>query len=157
MQVSGPVGQGELPCPVWARPRHEMRVVMGPQERFFAAEARAAFLGGVYRVTDAGDRMGVRLRGPLIRPEGALGIPSEPILRGAVQVAGDGVATVLMADHQTTGGYPKIATVIGADLDGFAQLRPRDAVVFRAVSPEAAVGAARVLAGVQAAAVGATG
>jgi allophanate hydrolase len=147
----GAVAEGVLRCPVWARRRHVMRVVMGPQERYFPPAVRAAFLDGVYRVTDAGDRMGVRLRGPLIAPEGALGIPSEPILRGSVQVAGDGVPTVLMADHQTTGGYPKIATVIGADLDGFAQLRPRDAVVFRAVTPEAAVGAARVLAAARAA------
>jgi allophanate hydrolase len=126
---------------------------MGPQERFFGAEARAAFLGDVFRVTDAGDRMGVRLRGPKLMPEEALSIPSEPILRGSVQVAGDGVPAVLMADHGTTGGYPKIATVIGADQDGFAQLRPRDAVVFRAVTPEAAVGAARVAAAALATAV----
>ncbi len=126
---------------------------MGPQERFFAPDVQAAFLTDVFRVTDAGDRMGVRLRGPKLVPEGALSIPSEPILRGSVQVAGDGVATVLMADHQTTGAIPKIATVIGADLDGFAQLRPRDAVIFQSVSPDAAVGAARVLASAQTAAV----
>ncbi len=146
LRVAGTAQEGDMACPVWARPRHRVRVVMGPQERFFAAESRAAFLGDVFRVTDAGDRMGVRLRGPKLVPEGALSIPSEPILRGSVQVAGDGVPAVLMADHGTTGGYPKIATVIGADLDGFAQLRPRDAVVFRAVTPEAAVGAARVAA-----------
>jgi allophanate hydrolase len=151
LRVGGAAREGALACPVWARPRNRIRVVMGPQERFFAPEVQAAFLTDVFRVTDAGDRMGVRLRGPKLVPEGALSIPSEPILRGSVQVAGDGVATVLMADHQTTGGYPKIATVIGADLDGFAQLRPRDAVVFQAVTPEAAVGAARVLASAQAA------
>jgi allophanate hydrolase len=148
LRAAGAAREGAIPCPVWARRRHVVRVVMGPQER-------AAFLSGVYRVTDAGDRMGVRLRGPLLRPAGALSIPSEPILRGSVQVAGDGVAAVLMADHGTTGGYPKIATVIGADLDGFAQLRPRDAVVFRSVTPEAAVGAARVLAAAQAGALAA--
>ena len=150
-----PVREGALPCPAWARPRHVLRVVMGPQERFFPPAARAAFLSEVFQVTDAGDRMGLRLRGPALRPEGALSIPSEPVLRGAVQVAGDGVATVLMADHQTTGGYPKIACVIGADLDGFAQLRPRDAVLFRAVTPEAAVGAARVRAAAEATAIAA--
>jgi biotin-dependent carboxylase-like uncharacterized protein len=152
LRVAGVARSGALVCPVWARPRHRLRVVMGPQERFFAPEIRDAFLAGVYRVTDASDRMGVRLRGPLIAPDAALSIPSEPILRGSVQVSGDGTATVLMADHQTTGGYPKIATVVGADLDGFAQLRPSDAVVFRSVTPEAAVGAARVLASAQAAA-----
>lgn len=146
LRVAGEPREGALACPVWARPRHRIRVVMGPQDRYFGAEAQAAFLGDVFRVTDAGDRMGVRLRGPKLVPEGALSIPSEPILRGSVQVAGDGVPAVLMADHGTTGGYPKIATVIGADLDGFAQLRPRDAVVFRAVTPEAAVGAARIAA-----------
>jgi allophanate hydrolase len=156
LQVQGAaLAERVLPCPVWARPRGVMRVVMGPQERYFPAAARTAFLSGVHHLTDAGDRMGVRLRGPQAVPEGALSIPSEPILRGSVQVAGDGVATVLMADHQTTGGYPKIATVIGADLDAFAQLRPRDAVVFRAVTPDEAVGAARVLAAAQAAAIGA--
>jgi allophanate hydrolase len=149
LEVAGEAEAGLLPCPVWARPRAELRVVMGPQDRYFPAAAQAAFLGGVFHLTDAGDRMGVRLRGPLIAPEGALAIPSSPILRGSVQVAGDGVATVLMADHQTTGGYPRIATVIGADLDGFAQLRPHDRVAFRAVAPAAAVGAARVLAAAQ--------
>ena len=143
----------DLPCPVWARPRHDLRVVMGPQERFFSPDVCAAFLSGVFEVTDAGDRMGVRLRGPAMRPQGALSILSEPVLRGAVQVAGDGVATVLMADHQTTGGYPKIACVIGADLDAFAQLRPRDQLSFRAVTPEAAVDAARVRAAAVAAAI----
>jgi allophanate hydrolase len=141
----------DLICPVWARPRRVLRVVMGPQERFFSADLRAAFLGDVFEVTDAGDRMGMRLRGPALRPQGALAIPSEPVLRGAVQVSGDGVATVLMADHQTTGGYPKIATVIGADLDALAQLRPRDKVVFRAVTPEAALAATRIRAAVIAA------
>lgn len=148
-----PLPERVLPCPVWARPRHVLRVVMGPQDRFFPAGVRSAFLSEVFRVTDAGDRMGMRLRGPALRPEAALSIPSEPVLRGAVQVSGDGVATVLLADHQTTGGYPKIACVIGADLDGFAQLRPRDGVLFRAVTPEAAVGAARVMGAAQAAAI----
>jgi len=138
------VPERDLPCPVWARPRGEVAVVIGPQERFFGAEAVEALLGATFRLTDAYDRMGVRLRGPSLAPEGALSIPSEPVLRGAVQVAGDGVATVLMADHQTTGGYPKIATVAGAELDGFAQLRPHAPVVFRAVTPEQAVGMARL-------------
>ncbi|HHY01539.1 MAG TPA: hypothetical protein GX686_01530, partial [Paracoccus sp.] len=58
-------------------------------------------------------------------------------------VAGDGVATVLLADHQTTGGYPRIATVLDCDLDGFVQLRPRDRVSFRPVSAEQAISLAR--------------
>lgn len=135
--------EGDIPCPVAARPRSELRVTMGPQERFFAPDALAAFRSGPWRMTDAWDRMGVRLAGPLIAPGAALDMPSAPVVRGSVQVAGDGVATVLLADHQTTGGYPRIATVLDCDLDAFVQLRPRDRVVFRPVTPEAAIGIAR--------------
>ena len=88
--------------------------------------------------------MGLRVRGPFLAPSAALSIPSEPILRGSVQISGDGVATVLLSDHQTTGGYPKIATVLSDDLDSFVQCRPRDAVAFRAVLPEEAIMAARL-------------
>jgi 5-oxoprolinase (ATP-hydrolysing) subunit C len=133
-----------LPCPLGARPRGEVAVVLGPQDRFFPPAAIEALLDGPFRLTDSYDRMGVRLRGPTLAPEGALAIPSEPILRGSVQVAGDGVPTVLLADHQTTGGYPKIATIVSAHLDGFAQLRPHDRVRFRAVTPQRAVELARL-------------
>lgn len=138
------VPERALACPVWARPRGEVAVVIGPQDRFFGADRIEVLLGATFRLTDAHDRMGMRLRGPSLAPEGALSIPSEPVLRGAIQVAGDGVAAVLMADHQTTGGYPKIATLAGVEVDAFAQLRPHAAVAFRAVTPEQAVGLARV-------------
>lgn len=113
-----------------------MNVVLGPQDRFFANGSVAAFLGSPYRLTNAYHRMGVRLEGPSLKPIASLDMPSEPIVRGSVQVAGDGIATALLADHQTTGGYPNIATVLDSDLDAFTQLRPRDLVAFRAVTPE---------------------
>lgn len=138
--------EGDIPCPVFARPKGELRVTLGPQQRFFSAEAVAEFRSGPWRMTDAWDRMGVRLAGPPAAPEARLDMPSEPIVRGSVQVAGDGVATVLLADHQTTGGYPKIATVLDCDLNAFVQLRPRDPVIFRPVSPEDALGIARTAA-----------
>lgn len=138
-----PAREGEIPCPVFARPRPDLAVTLGPQERFFGAQGIATLLDGPYTLTDAYDRMGVRLGGPPLLPEAALSIPSAPIPRGSVQVAGDGTPTVLLADHQTTGGYPKIATVLDAELDGFVQLRPRDRVHFRAVSPAEAVALAR--------------
>lgn len=141
-----PAREGEFPCPVAARPRRELRVTLGPQQRFFSSRAVAAFLSGEWRMTDAWDRMGVRLAGPQIAPQAALDMPSGPITRGSVQVAGDGVATVLLADHQTTGGYPRIATVLDCDLDGFVQLRPRDPVRFRPVSARQAVALARTAA-----------
>jgi biotin-dependent carboxylase-like uncharacterized protein len=130
---------GVIPCPVTARARRELRVVLGPQERFFSDKTISEFLAGPFWLTDAYDRMGVRLLGPAISPRARLDMPSEPIVRGSVQVAGDGVATVLLADHQTTGGYPKIATAIASDLDAFVQLRPREMVAFRAITPEQAV------------------
>lgn len=148
LHVAGarPCEPGRIPCPVAARPRTRVRVTMGPQQRFFTSETLSLFRSGTWRMTDAWDRMGVRLAGPPVTPGAALDMPSEPIVRGSVQVAGDGVATVLLADHQTTGGYPKIATVLDCDLDGFVQLRPGNRVVFEAVNPQRAIGLARTAA-----------
>lgn len=129
--------------PVSARPRPNIKVVLGPQDRFFDAETITRLLAEPFVLTDAYDRMGVRLSGPSLRPHATLDMPSEGIVRGSIQVAGDGVATVLLADHQTTGGYPKIATVLSCDLDGFVQLRSRSRVRFEAVSPEDAIAATR--------------
>jgi biotin-dependent carboxylase-like uncharacterized protein len=133
---------GEIPCPVFARPRTSVRIVLGPQDRFFGAEAIGALLSQPFSLTDAYDRMGVRLAGPTLRPVGKLDMPSEAIVRGSIQVAGDGRPTVLLADHQTTGGYPKIATVIADDVDCFVQLRPRHQAVFESITPQMAIEAA---------------
>ncbi|MDZ4391581.1 biotin-dependent carboxyltransferase family protein [Cypionkella sp.] len=135
--------EGHIPCPIWARPRHLLRCTLGPQDRFFDAETLSAFTTARFEMTDAFDRMGLRLRGPALIPTGALSIPSEPILRGSVQVSGDGTATVLLSDHQTTGGYPKIATVLADDLDAFVQCRPRDAVMFQTITPAEAIAITR--------------
>lgn len=133
-----------IPCPVFARPRHFLRVVKGPQDRFFAPETYAELLNSAFFLTSAYDRMGVRLSGVPLVPTAELSMPSEPIPRGAIQVAGDGVATILLADHQTTGGYPKIACVLDSDLDAFVQLRSRDSVAFADVSPARAIEIARL-------------
>lgn len=121
-----------------------IRVTMGPQDHHFTATAIRRLLNDEYKVSTAYDRMGMRLLGPKLEMESALSIASEPLMKGSVQVAGDGVPTVLLADHQTTGGYPKIATVISSDLDMLAQLRPNQTLRFKAVSPESAVRIARV-------------
>ena len=138
-----PDREGEVPMPQWARPGGTVRVVMGPQDQHFVDDATEAFLTTPYALTSAYDRMGVRLDGPSLPLRDVLSIPSEPIIRGSVQVAGDGVPTVLLADHQTTGGYPKIATVISADIDAFAQHRPGDTMHFEAVDASTAVDIAR--------------
>ena len=132
-----------LICPVSARPRHSIRVVLGPQSQFFGSDTRQTLLSQPFTLTDAYDRMGVRLSGPALRIDANLDMPSQPIVRGSIQVAGDGVATVLLADHQTTGGYPKIATILSDDLDGFVQLRSRDQVCFKTIDAKSAVAATR--------------
>lgn len=132
-----------IPCPIFCRPRQHLHVTLGPQDHLFAPETVATFLSAPFRLTPAFDRMGLRLAGPSLAPEAALGIPSQGLTRGAVQVAGDGVASVLMADHQTTGGYPKIATILMDDTDGLAQLRPGQAAHFTEISPAQAISLAR--------------
>nr|WP_227754375.1 biotin-dependent carboxyltransferase family protein [Stagnihabitans tardus] len=133
-----------IPCPVTARPRSILRATPGPQDRFFSRTSLTAIFSESFTLSPAIDRMGLRLTGPHLPPEGALSIPSEPLLRGSVQVNGAGVASILMADHQTTGGYPKIATVIDADLDAAARLRPGDRLRFAPVTPEQALGIERL-------------
>lgn len=139
-----PARERSFPCPVFARPTGHARIVLGPQHHHLQPEAITALLYGAHQLSDSYDRMGVRLRGPTLPMRDALSIPSEPIVAGSIQVAGDGVATLLLRDHQTTGGYPKIATVVAADLDRTVQLRPRSRIAFDAVSPESAVRIARL-------------
>lgn len=145
LEIAAPLLSAEraIPCPAFARPPTEVRAVVGPQDRFFDADQVADLETALWRLTPASDRMGVRLAGPAIRPRAQLDMSSEPVAKGSIQVAGDGVATVLLADHQTTGGYPKIATVLDADLDRFCQLRPGDGLRIRLVSPDAAISHAR--------------
>ncbi|PID60573.1 MAG: allophanate hydrolase [Gammaproteobacteria bacterium] len=119
------------------------RVVLGPQERFFSRDTIDTFLSAPFKVSDACDRMGMRLDGPVLPLVDALSIPSEPVLRGSVQVSGDGVPTVLLADHQTAGGYPKIATLIDCDTDTLAQARSGQIIRFESILPGAAIVAAR--------------
>jgi allophanate hydrolase len=134
-----PLHVGPLVLPVTARPRREIRVVLGPQDHFFPPDSIETFLSEPYALTSSYDRMGVRLKGPSLKVLGRLDMPSEAVIRGAIQVAGDGQPTALLADHQTTGGYPKIATIASVDLDAFVQLRPHALVRFRAVSADQAV------------------
>lgn len=134
---------GPIVCPVWERPLKEAKVVLGPQDRFFAPATIEALLSEPFRLTSSYDRMGVRLAGPSLKPAAVLDMPSEPLARGSIQVAGDGVATVLLADHQTAGGYPKIATLVSDQLDGFAQLRSGQSVRFSQTPPAAATAAVR--------------
>lgn len=109
-----------------------LRVVMGPQDGYFSREGLEAFFSGIYTVTGASDRMGYRLEGPgVARARGMEGnILSDGVAFGSIQVPDSGEPIVMMADRQTTGGYPKLGTVISADLPKLAQLRAGDQATF---------------------------
>jgi antagonist of KipI len=100
-----------------------VRAVPGPQDDHFPPEGLETFFGAEYRVSPTSDRMGYRLEGPPVARRRAE-IISDGVPPGAVQVPPDGQPIVMMADHQTTGGYPKIATVITADRPLLAQCVP---------------------------------
>jgi len=143
-----------LPCGAWshADPREwrcrspwtanegPVRVLLGPQQDHFTADAIAQFLGQDWEATAAQDRMGLRFHGePLAHVNAAAAdIVSDGVTPGAIQVPANGLPIVLLADGQTVGGYPKIATVISADLPRLAHLRPGTRVRFESVSHEAA-------------------
>lgn len=126
---------GERYAARWMDDDTPIRVMPGPQQTNFTAESLASFLVAVYVVTPQRDRMGMRLEGPPlvhVTPEAA-DIVSDGVTPGAIQVPGNGLPIVLLADCQTVGGYPKIATVISADLPRLAQRNPKDTLRFRAV------------------------
>ena len=108
----------------------KIRVLLGPQEELFTQEGISTFLKGEYKVSDEADRMGYRLEGPQINHVDKADIISDAVGRGAVQVPGNGQPIVMMADCGTTGGYAKIATVIGSDLWRLAQAKPQDSICF---------------------------
>jgi antagonist of KipI len=138
---------GALRLPEAARPTyghaHVLRVVLGPQDDRFTVRGIDTFLSSTYTVTAQSDRMGYRLTGPVIEHLRGPDIVSDGTPFGAVQVAGDGVPIVLLADRGTAGGYTKIATVIGPDLPLVAQAAPGDSVTFACVDLEAAYAAVR--------------
>lgn len=117
-----------------------VRVIAGPQADAFAPVALQRLLAGPYLVAPETDRMGCRLQGPNLpyRKANPREHISDGIAPGSIQVAGDGQPIVLLADRQTTGGYPKIATVISADLDFLAHVWPGESITFRLTDVEEA-------------------
>ncbi len=114
-----------------------VRAVLGPHDLRFPDETVRAFFGGTFAVHADSDRMGVRLTGTaLVPPDGEL--LTCGIVAGAVQVPRGGAPIVLLADHQTTGGYPILATVVHADLGIVAQASPGQYLRFERVTPEEA-------------------
>ncbi len=102
----------------------EFAALPGRHYEQFTAQSQAAFFESAWRVSPDSNRMGFRLTGPKLETSGKLEIISEPTCLGTVQVPANGAPIVLMADHQTTGGYPKIAELASVDIPAFAQLAP---------------------------------
>ena len=122
-----------------------IRVVLGPQADMMTEQAIETFLGSPFVVSRESDRMGMRLDGPRLAHRDGYNIISDGIATGAIQVPGDGRPILLLADRQTTGGYPKIATVASADIARVARRRPGDRMHFRAVTVREAEAARREL------------
>lgn len=120
-----------------------LRVVLGPQTDCFTADAVETLVHGRYTVTPQSDRMGYRLSGPPLVHAASADILSDATPPGAVQVPANQQPILLMADRQTTGGYPKIAVVITADLPLAAQLLPGDTIVFNVIDVREAQAIAR--------------
>jgi biotin-dependent carboxylase-like uncharacterized protein len=147
-----PLGVGAVPtrdevmlAGVALAPARQLRVVPGPQDDYFTPAAFETLLNSPFRIAPMSDRMGLRLAGPRLAHAKGADIASDGTVGGAIQVPGDGQPIILLADCQTTGGYPKIATVISADLPSLGRTGPGAELTFRVVTVEEAEAARRAL------------
>jgi 5-oxoprolinase (ATP-hydrolysing) subunit C len=134
---------GKIVAPWLDRPDDVIRVILGPQDDYFSRDQIDLFLAGPWRVSGRSDRMAYLLDGPQLVHAKGFNIISDGVAMGAIQVPGDGLPVVLMADRQPTGGYPKIANIIRADVGRLAQLRPGAQFRFAAIKVKQAVDARR--------------
>ncbi len=120
------------------KPRKSLRATIGPQSDWFSSASIRTFFTSPYAVSDDSNRMGLRLDGPALETPQRGQMISEGVSLGAIQIPASGKPIILFVEQQTTGGYPKIANVISADLPSVGQLRPRDEIRFELVTPQAA-------------------
>jgi biotin-dependent carboxylase-like uncharacterized protein len=120
-----------------------IRVLFGPQDDEFSGDAKQLFLDSEWKISPTSDRMGYRLEGPVIKHLHGHNIVSDGTVDGSIQVPGNGAPIVLMPDRGTTGGYPKIATVISADLGRLAQTTAGTGFRFKAIGMAEAQAEAR--------------
>jgi biotin-dependent carboxylase-like uncharacterized protein len=114
------------------------RAILGPQNAFFSERAIRRLFESEYTVKAASNRMAFQLAGPELDHVAGFDIVSDGIAMGSIQVPGHGQPIVLMADRQTTGGYPKVATVISADLAALGRVRIGETIGFEAIGVEEA-------------------
>ena len=110
-----------------------IRVLKGPQFDYFSELSKKEFFSKKYKITNLTDRMGMRLEGKILKNIVSTNIRSEGITKGAIQVPADGQPIVLLTDHPTIGGYPKIANVISADYDLLVQKIPGTSISFKCI------------------------
>ncbi|MRX74123.1 5-oxoprolinase/urea amidolyase family protein [Bacillus lacus] len=118
--------------------RTSIRVLKGRQHHLFSESSRKAFFSEHFAVTPQSDRMGSRLKGASLELSKPQELISEAVSFGTIQVPAEGNPIVLLADRQTTGGYPKIGQIASVDLPVFAQTKPGDEILFREISHEEA-------------------
>jgi allophanate hydrolase subunit 2 len=133
LQVTPASGASERRIDLPAMKDGPIRVVMGPQDDEFG-DGKALLLDSEWRISATSDRMGYRLEGPVIKHLHGHNIVSDGTVNGSIQIPGNGQPIVLMPDRGTTGGYPKIATVISVDLGRFGQTQAGRGFRFKAVS-----------------------
>ena len=133
LQTAAASGAAERRIELPAAPDGPIRVVLGPQDDEFSDENKKLFLDSEWKISATSDRMGYRLEGPLIKHLHGHNIVSDGTVNGSIQVPGNGAPIVLMPDRGTSGGYPKIATVISADLGRFAQIPAGRGFRFKAI------------------------
>jgi biotin-dependent carboxylase-like uncharacterized protein len=142
LEVAAASGAVERAIDLPAVTEGPIRVVMGPQDDEFG-DATQLFLDSEWKISATSDRMGYRLEGPVIKHLHGHNIVSDGTVNGSIQVPGNGAPIVLMPDRGTSGGYPKIATVITADLGRFAQTPAGRAFRFKAIGMAEAQAEAR--------------
>ena len=112
---------------------NKIRVLKGPQFEYFSEASKKDFLSSEYKITNLTDRMGMRLQGNNLKNIISTNIRSEGIIKGSIQVPADGQPIILLNDHPTVGGYPKIANVISADYDLLIQNAPGTKLLFQCI------------------------
>lgn len=132
------IHEGAILSPLLSRAARRVRVIPGPQDDYFTQEAVETFFSQPYKISPRFDRMGYWLDGPALKHAGGFDIVSDGIALGGIQVPGTGQPVVLLADHQSTGGYPKLGTLARADIPAFAQRRPGETVHFERCDANAA-------------------
>jgi len=131
-----PVSRSDSRSPIPGPPgTHRVRAWFGPREDWFEPQSLLTLATRDFVVTTASDRIGLRLAGPVLKRRRFAELPSEPVVRGSVQVPPDGQPLVFLADHPTTGGYPVIAVVEDAETDHLAQARPGEVIRFAMRQP----------------------